>query len=230
MLETIERPQSLTELATERLRTAIVEGAFAMGQPLSENMLSRMLSISKTPIKQALTELRNEGLLVIVPQKGTYVFTITPEDLHLLSVVREALETTALRCAWDNDGPKLVAALSGLYTRMLEARDRDDLIAYLRLDAVFHQTMLEMAANDYLMKAYRLIASKTRAVLFHLADRPLQKRSFEDHGTLIGLLRDDKLAEAEALLRVHVHRHSHIDFSRIQEFGAHNYSLPSGLK
>ena len=226
LISSIERPQSLTEMAAERLRTAIVEGAFSMGQPLSENMLSNLFNISKTPIKQALTELRNEGLVVIIPQKGTYVFTITPEDMHQLTELREALEVKGLYCAFERSRKKLVSELDYIYKHMLRTREENDTIEYLRLDSLFHQSIMNLSANDYLLAAYKLIAVKTRATLFHLSDKPLErKEQFEEHGLMVESLKRGDAETAVRILRKHVYRSSHVDFSRLEDFGTRNEAL-----
>ena len=225
-INSIERPQSLTEMAAERLRTAIVEGAFSMGQPLSENMLSSLFNISKTPIKQALTELRNEGLVVIIPQKGTYVFTITPEDMHQLTELREALEVKGLRCAFERNRKKLVSELDYIYKHMLRTREEGDSGEYLRLDSLFHQSIMNLSANEYLLAAYKLIAVKTRATLFHLSDKPLERKEhFEEHGLIMESLKKGDVETAEAILRKHVHRNASVDFSRLEESGPHDEAL-----
>lgn len=224
-ITSIERPQSLAELVATRLRTAIVEGAFRMGQPLSENMLLKVFNISKTPIKQALIELRNEGLVLIIPQKGTYVFTITPEDLQQLTELREALEIRALYCAFEKNKIKLITKLDSIYKLMLNSRDELNTVEYLRLDSIYHQSIIDFSANDYLLSAYKLISVKTRATLFHLSNNPLHKSEhFEEHACIVAKLEEDNIEGAVAILKKHVYRHSHIDFSRLEDFGTRNES------
>ena len=60
-LQQIERPPSLSDIATEKLRAAISEGEFALGEALSEKKLAERLNISKTPIRHALAQMRVEG-------------------------------------------------------------------------------------------------------------------------------------------------------------------------
>ncbi len=227
-IDTIERPQSLTEIAADRLRPAIVEGAFRMGQPLSENMLSKLFNISKTPIKHALNELRNEGLVVIIPQKGSYVFTITPEDLRQLTELREALEIKGLYCAFERNREELIKKLSDIYGSMLKTRETDNTIEYLRLDSLYHQTIIDLSENDYLLSAHKLIAVKTRATLFHLSNTPLQRKEhFEEHGEILKSLKAGSADTAVETLKTHLYRHSHIDFSRLEDFGTRNETILS---
>ena len=70
-LEKLSRPESLAEMAQRELRNAIIEGRLKLGDQLSEIRLSRMLGISKTPVREALMQLRREGLVQIDPQRLT---------------------------------------------------------------------------------------------------------------------------------------------------------------
>ena len=69
-MEEIERPPSLSDIATEKLRAAISEGEFALGEALSEQKLADRLNISKTPIRHALAQMKVEGLGRRLPAKG----------------------------------------------------------------------------------------------------------------------------------------------------------------
>jgi DNA-binding GntR family transcriptional regulator len=71
----ITRPSSLKESVIERLRESIVTGELELGQPLSERALAERLNVSKTPVREALAQLRVEGLVLVYPQRGAYVFT-----------------------------------------------------------------------------------------------------------------------------------------------------------
>ena len=78
----LERPKSLRELALEYLRNRIVDGTFQMGQVLSERKISEELGVSKSPVREALAQLRDEGLVDIEPQKGARVYSIPNLDLN----------------------------------------------------------------------------------------------------------------------------------------------------
>ena len=65
----LERPRSLTALVLDRLRQGIVCGDVGLGEQLSESALAGQLGVSKTPVREALQQLRNEGLVRIVPHR-----------------------------------------------------------------------------------------------------------------------------------------------------------------
>jgi DNA-binding GntR family transcriptional regulator len=76
----LERPKSLTELVKDHVRSRITNGELMMGEALSENVLAAQLGISKTPVREALLQLKLEGLVDIQPQRGSFVFSLAPEE------------------------------------------------------------------------------------------------------------------------------------------------------
>src|SRR5919106_7086535 len=94
-----ERPRSLAEVVTTRLRREIVEGEFDFGQALSESKIAARYGVSRTPVREAFACLGLEGLVRTEPQQGTFVFTIDRAQFAQISEARSILETSALRLA-----------------------------------------------------------------------------------------------------------------------------------
>lgn len=77
----VEQPKSLVTIVEERLRNAIIDAEMGFGESLSEEALSEALGVSRTPVREALARLQLQGLVTIVPKKGTFVFAPTEEDV-----------------------------------------------------------------------------------------------------------------------------------------------------
>ena len=103
----LERPKSLRELALEYLRNRIVDGTFQMGQVLSERKISEELGVSKSPVREALAQLRDEGLVDIEPQKGARVFTLSEEEVIQICDFRQAIESASFELALQRDPARL---------------------------------------------------------------------------------------------------------------------------
>jgi len=88
---------SLTREAFERIRDAIVSGGLEFGEPLSETQIAKALGMTKAPVRAAFMELRDKGLVTIIPQSGTYVLSPSAEDVRPLSHFRAVLENEAVR-------------------------------------------------------------------------------------------------------------------------------------
>ena len=93
------------------LRDAIIRAELAPGRQLSENEIAAWLGVSRTPIREALVRLRDERLVAIVPQLGTFVSRISPQAVSDAQFIREALEVAAIREAATVASEDDVAAL-----------------------------------------------------------------------------------------------------------------------
>jgi DNA-binding GntR family transcriptional regulator len=78
----LSRPPSLASLAEGRLREAIENAEFQLGESLSEDKLATFLGVSRTPVREALNSLSLQGLVEIFPQRGSYVFSPSGEEVQ----------------------------------------------------------------------------------------------------------------------------------------------------
>jgi DNA-binding GntR family transcriptional regulator len=206
-LRPIERPESLTERAVKRLREAIVSGDFELGQPLSERQLAQMLEISKTPVREALAQLRREGLVRILPQRGASVFTLSQQEVVEICELRQALEAAALKAAMERNPRRFAEALATSVQRMTKARARHDIKAYLTEDTAFHLAFFAHCGNALMAHNYDLFVGKIAALRTHLAHKPQHTElSFREHESMRDAVARGDGAEALAILDVHIAR------------------------
>jgi DNA-binding GntR family transcriptional regulator len=203
----IDRPPSLTETVTERLRSLIVSGELALGQALSERQLAEALGVSKTPVREALALLRAEGLVRIMPQRGVEVFTLSAREVVEICELRQTLEAAAMRYAFARHPHSLVDGLAEVTDRMIEARTVDDVRGYLAADTAFHQVLFAHCGNDLLAEAYQRYVGKVAALRTHLAAKPRHtEQSFEEHLAMVRSLRQGEIEKALRILDIHIAR------------------------
>jgi DNA-binding GntR family transcriptional regulator len=195
---------SLTREAFDRIKDAIVSGALEFGEQLSETQIANALGMSKAPVRAAFIELKDKGLVSIVPQSGTYVFSPTAEDVRTMSHFRALLENEALREAMKRRPAVVVARLEEVISRMDRALAAGDVGAYGRADNAYHQAILEESGNRYMAKAHQLTAAALEALRSRLQRGGFRERSYGEHIEMARLLRDGKLDEAAHLLRLHI--------------------------
>jgi DNA-binding GntR family transcriptional regulator len=201
------RPRSLNDLVTDRLRRAIVDGDYGLGTALSESRLAADLGTGKAPIRRAIAQLQTEGLVRVVPQSGTMVFSLTGSDVERLAECRVILESAALKLAFRRNRSRLAETLRGIVAAMKQARHDDDRRAYLALDSRFHEELLAAADNPLLGDAYRLVSAKSAALRSHLAAKALQTElSFGEHQEMASAVARGDLRLALRLLRTHLDR------------------------
>jgi DNA-binding GntR family transcriptional regulator len=217
----IERPPSLTETVTERLRALIVSGELGLGQILSERQLGDALGVSKTPVREALAQLRVEGLVRIIPQKGAVVFTLSAHEVVEICELRQTLEAAALRHAFERNRAALVDGLTAVTQRMRRARERDDVRDYLAADTAFHQVFFATCGNGLLWDVYNLYNGKIAALRTHLSGKPRHTdKSFEEHLLMVEALRTGDIRSAERILDQHIDRTRTTYSSEIEDIAA----------
>ena len=197
---------SLTREAFERIRDAIVSGALEFGEHLSETQIANALGISKAPVRAAFMELKDKGLVNIVPQSGTYVFSPTPEDVRMLSHLRALLEEEAVRQAMKLQPGPLFVKLDEAIARMKRARETRNWEIYRKADSSFHFAILEESGNRYLLNAYHLGAAALEALRERLQSgrNNFRQQSFDEHIEMAKLLRVGKTDDACKILRRHI--------------------------
>lgn len=203
--EQIERPKSLTEMAIDRLRISIMEGDLSLGQALSETMLAKKFGVSKTPVREALFRLKQEGVIDIIPQKGSFVFLPDPKAVNDLCDFRAYVEPLALREAFSENNDDFMDSLEMTLLKMKRMLKRGDLVEYLRLDSEFHQLFFDHCKNPYLKEAYKLVSTKAAALRSHLSMNELKaSQSNVQHVELVAFLNDGKIDEAVKVITEHV--------------------------
>lgn len=203
----IKRPKSLAETVLHQLRDSIVQGDLALGQPLSERQLADDLGVSKTPVREALAQLRNEGLVLIYPQRGAFVFTLSAREVHQICEFRSAVEAAALGLALARGADGFVADIDKIVGEMAAAQRRGDQRLYLSLDTRFHATFFEHCGNSYLRDSYERYVGKIAALRTHLAGKPLHtKMSFQEHRQMLETIRLGDVAATLAILDAHIDR------------------------
>ncbi len=129
------------------LREAIVSAKLKPGLRLSENELAGELGVSRTPVREALQRLREERLVAIVPQLGTFVTLISPQAVADASFVREALECSAVALAAVRAEAGDLEQLTSNLAAQERAHVRADERAFDRLDDDLHRALCELSGH-----------------------------------------------------------------------------------
>lgn len=197
---------SMTRDAFDRIRDAIVSGGLELGEHLSETAIAKALGMSKAPVRAAFIELRDKGLVTVVPQSGTYVFSPSAEDVRTMSEFRAVLENQALREAYRLRPAVMFERLEAAVAAMLKALPASDWELYRIADNAYHMAFLEECGNPYLLRAYNLTSSTLEALRVRLQGGAgnFRELSFREHLQMLDLLRAGRLDDAAAVLREHI--------------------------
>lgn len=191
---------------------------------LDERKLAEKLGISRTPIREALARLAQEGLVHIVPRKGVFVCRKTREEILEMVITWAALESMAARLATQNASDAELHALRQFAIKHSSDVERADLEEYSDANIVFHQTILELSGCQLLKKMADVLFTHMQAVRRRaMGESDRARRSVADHMEIIDALigRDADLAARR--VREHTMRlHDHIarTWTRIESLGA----------
>lgn len=217
---------SLKDHTFEVLRAAILD--MDIYRPdvdlrLDERKLAERLAISRTPIREALARLAQEGLVHIVPRKGVFVCRKTREEILEMVITWAALESMAARLATQCASDAELHALREFAIRHSSDVERADLEEYSDANIVFHQTILELSGCQLLKKMADTLFTHMQAVRRRaMGESDRARRSVADHMGIIEALTGRDADLASRRVREHTMRlHDHIakTWTRVEALG-----------
>ncbi|MBS6196442.1 MAG: GntR family transcriptional regulator [Clostridiales bacterium] len=190
----------LRDVVFSTLRQAILRGELKPGERLMEVSLSNRLGVSRTPVREAIRMLEQEGLVNMVPRKGAQVAQITERDLNDVLEVRLGLEELAVRFACERitgeELGELELALQGFEQSMAKA----DLSALAEADVRFHDIIYKATHNERLVQIINNIREQMyRYRIEYLKDVESRKMLVAEHYAIFEALkaRDKERAIAQ---------------------------------
>jgi DNA-binding GntR family transcriptional regulator len=201
----LEPRQTLTEVVYRRLRDDIISGRCDSDEFLSTGDIAKAMGISPMPVRAALTRLETEGLVVIVPQRGVKVTSVSIVELRELFVIRSRLEALAAGLAC----PHLTGAdfrkLEGYMTDMVKCAHRGDAKRWLASHEQWHHLIFYAGRNEQLT---RLLLDVWHRVMFRRIAPPNvpghMDRVNTDHRAILAALKSRDAALVERLWRDHI--------------------------
>lgn len=147
----VTAPPTLRAHVVKMLSADILAGKYKPGDRLNESQIARELNISRIPVREALSQLQEQGLVQNRERRGMFVTHIGPEEVLQISSLRIILETEAMRLAAARMTPDILVQLEKLMTQM-DAWN-GTLLEAAALDLEFHRLIWKAAGNPYLERA-----------------------------------------------------------------------------
>lgn len=202
--DVIERP-SLREEAMRRIRAAIIYGEIEAGRIHSAPALAARMGVSVTPVREALLELTNRGMVTQVRNRGFRVVGQTAEDVEAVLELRELLEVPMTASLAGRLGARELAGFHVLVDAGIEAARRGDLGEFLDLDRRFHLGLLRRAGNLRVADVVDQALDQLRLVAFA---KPAGRTSLvpvaEGHGTIVDAIAGGDRTAVECAVREHL--------------------------
>lgn len=217
----VQARPSQTKRAYDELKRRILDNELPPGTQALEQEIALLLGMSRTPVREALIRLAQEGMVEVRPRHGMRVLPIAVTDLREIYDLLAGLEATAVdilaRRGLTTAEAQLLDRLMGDMTAALQ---RDDLEAWAEGDTRFHRTLVELAGNQRLLGMVEAIRDQShRARMVTLRLRPKPSLSNDEHAAVIAAIRRRDPDTAHRLHRAHRQRAARLLLDLVEHHG-----------
>ena len=199
---------SLVDEAYEQIHRRILDNAWPPGHRALEQEVALALGMSRTPVREALMRLQNEGLVEVIPRHGMRVLPVSPNDMREIYQILTALECMAAELlAQRQPSGKELEPLVAATKAMDKALKAGDLEAWAAADESFHRQLVELAGNRQLQATvmnYWDRAHRARMVTLRLRPKPVN--STREHRALVDRIAAGDADGAAQVFRAHRQR------------------------
>lgn len=189
----------------QEVRDAILRGVFKPGERLPESVIASQLGVSRAPVREVLSALERDGLVVNIPRRGNFVIDFSEKDIDEIYSLRLLLEVGALHRAFDHFTEKDFEEMQTLVNRLGEADQQNmDPLDVMHIDLSFHETIFRVADHSRISDIWNRLRMQTQLLIgwttsTHYSDQPMQL-----HQQILDAIRARDLPAAEAVLRDHI--------------------------
>ncbi len=202
MAQTLLNLKSLKEQVYDYLRDQLRFGSLKPGSLINTEETAAKLGVSRTPLRDALTQLAMEDFVSIIPRRGVVVRPLTLRDIAEYYQIIGALEGMAVLLSFQKIGVAGIAEMRGHIAEMKRALENDDFDGYYRMNLRFHDTYLQACRNLKLVQTVNNLKSR-------LYDFPRKRefvkewelRSIQEHERIVELLAEGRASEAAEYIR-----------------------------
>ncbi|WP_025773114.1 GntR family transcriptional regulator [Neomoorella thermoacetica] len=207
----------LREDIKQYLINLILNGNLQPGERIVELRIAKELGVSQAPVREAIRELEQMGLIETLPFQGAFVKKLTRKNLLEAYAVRGMMEAEAAKEAANKITTEEVERLKELVDEMMVAAKEGDVQGFIEKDIEFHEAIFRIAGNELLFKLWQSV----RLSSFTVISTKLSKRSLYDlanrHSTILVSLETRDAAKAEYLARLHIEELSEEILSQIED-------------
>ncbi|MGA1862924.1 GntR family transcriptional regulator [Deferribacter thermophilus] len=206
-MEEILESKPLREKIADKIRADIIKGVYKDGERLVEPKLAESLGISRTPIREALRQLENEGFIEIIPRKGAVVKKMTLEDVDNLYLIKANLEGLAARQAIKHITDEDIKEMEKLNERFLLLAKKNEGVVeeYLKYNVDFHNIFIRLSKNDKLIEILEGLSKnfqRIKGMLISKSERAL--KAYNEHLEIIKAFKSKDPNLVENKVRWHI--------------------------
>lgn len=205
LTDTDRRKGRLHGSTVQQLRSLIVTGVLAPGTRLNERELCEQLNVSRTPVREAIKTLIQDGLLRALPNQSPVVTELDLVEISALIDVVTAIEGLAGELAAAHATEEAVAEIGLLHYRMMLHHTRDELPGYFEANKAFHRKIVELSRNPILIWVWELLALRVDRARYSSNLWPTRwKTAIQEHQQILDALSSRDPARTGQALKDHV--------------------------
>ncbi len=207
MIFTPTKKRTLADEVASTLREAIFTGHLAPGEQIGEEALAKSLTVSRGPIREALSQLEHEGLIISQDNRRKFVARLSREDLEEVYSLRTVLELLAVREAVRNAGPKEFKEMQAIVDKMVtyaEAGMTEKQAA--EMDISFHDALCRASKHKRLYQIWSDLHQQIQIVLLsrNVANEDFREHAVSSHQSILDAIRENDEERATSLMRTHL--------------------------
>lgn len=207
-MERLDLNRPVVDQIYSALKSAILSRELFPGQAVSENEIGQSFNSSRTPVREALSRLRDDGLIVTLPSRGTYVSKLSEKSIRSSQFIREALEVAAAeKLCQIGLSPEAEQEIEHALNGQRKAMQRADRKAFRMHDDQFHSALAAATGMDRLETLLiREKAGLDRLRALAITDEVHMARLLTEHEAVYSAIQDGNEALAAEELRQHLRR------------------------
>ena len=195
----------LRDVVFNTLREAILKGELKPGERLMELQLAAKLGVSRTPIREAIRMLEQEGLAVTIPRKGAEVAKMTEKDMEDVLQIREALDELAAKIACEQISEEQLEELVATMHEFEESTKTDNVKKIAEADVKFHDIIYQSTGNPKLVNMLNNLREQMyRYRLEYIKDEDKRQILIVEHEHILAAIKARNIAEAKNAAREHI--------------------------
>ena len=197
--------QPLRDVIFETLRKAIISGDIKPGERLMEVALAEQMGVSRTPVREAIRRLEAEGLVTMVPRKGTHVSELSAKDIIDVLEVRGALDKLATALAAKRMKPQQIRSLENIHKQFIACVEKENIDGAIRKDIEFHDAIYAASGNSRLIGVLSSLREHIyRFRVIYLREMNIAEYVEQEHHQILDAIREGNEKLAAELSEKHI--------------------------
>ena len=197
--------KSLRGQVFDKIRSDILNGKYKRGEELVESSIGKELGISRTPVREAIRQLELEGLVQLVPNKGSFETGISEKDVRDIYLIRARLEGLAARMAAKNITPELLDAMEETVVLSEYHAKKEHYEQVCEMDSKFHKLLYKASGSrilEHTLTDFHQYVQRVR--MASIMKKRRMEKSNDEHDAILTAIREHDEEKAELVATRHI--------------------------